>query len=253
MGSEAGRVALVTGASSGIGEATARALARAGYAVGLAARRAELLERLAAEIRAAGGRALPLPCNVLDDAQIAAMAAAAEAQLGPIDVLINNAGVGQPHRAWRPKDEAIESILGTNLLAPIKVTRAVAPGMVARGRGQIISIGSMAAHLAAPGAGLYSASKAGLRAWSKTLGRELRGTGVQVSLVSPGYIRTPMTVGVRFPMVPPETVAEAVLGLLRRPRREVVVPRLYVVGAWLEWFAPGLVDLATAQMVKRAR
>lgn len=244
-------VALVTGASSGIGEATARALARAGYAVGLAARRGELLERLAAEIRAAGGVALPLTADMRDDAQIVAMARAAEAQLGPVEVLVNNAGVGVLHRAWRPDDEVIDAVLGTNLLGPIRVTRAVAPGMVRRGRGHIISIGSVAAHVATPGNSLYAASKAGLRAWSKALGRELRGAGVRVSLISPGYIRTPMTRGVRAPMARPEAVAEAVLRLIRRPRREVVVPRIYALATWIEWFAPGLADLATARMARR--
>lgn len=253
MSTDARPVALVTGASSGIGEATARALARAGYAVGLAARRGELLERLAAEIRAAGGVALPLPADMRDDAQIVAMARAVEAQLGPVEVLVNNAGVGVLHRAWRPDDEVIDGVLGTNLLGPIRVTRAVAPGMVRRGRGQIINIGSVAAYVAAPGNSLYCASKAGLRAWSKALGRELRGSGVKVSLISPGYIRTPMTVDVRAPMARPEVVAETALRLLRRPRREVIVPRFYALGAWAEWFTPWLVDLAVARMVKRAQ
>lgn len=246
-------VALVTGASSGIGAATARALGRAGYAVALAARRGELLEQLASEIRAAGGLALPLPTDLRDDGQIVAMVRAAEAQLGPIALLVNNAGVGQRHRAWRPGDEVIDAILGTNLLSPIKVTRAVAPGMVERRRGQIISVGSMAAYLATPGSSLYSASKAGLRSWSRALGRELRGSGVRVSLISPGYIRTPMTEGVKMPMAPPELIADTVLALTRRPRAEVIVPRVYAVGAWLEWYAPWLVDALAQRLVRRVR
>jgi short-subunit dehydrogenase len=246
-------VALVTGASSGIGEATARALARAGYAVGLVARRTELLERLASELRAAGGVALPLPADLRDDAQIVASVGAAEAQLGPIALLLNNAGVGRRHRAWRPGDDVIEDVLGTNLLSPIRVTRAVAPGMVERRRGHIISVGSMAAYLATPGSSLYSASKAGLRSWSRALGRELRGSGVYVSLISPGYIRTPMTEGVKLPMAPPELIANTVLSLVRRPRPEVIVPRVYAVGAWLEWYVPWLLDIAAQRIVRRVR
>lgn len=249
---EAGRpVALVTGASSGIGEATARALARAGYAVALAARRGELLEGLAAEIRAAGGVALPLPVDLRDEARVVAMVRAAEAQLGPIDVLVNNAGVGLLHKAWRPSDDVIDAVLGTNLLAPIHVTRAVAPGMVQRGRGRIVNIGSLAAHVSTPGNSLYCASKAGLRAWSRALGRELATTGVGVSLISPGYVRTPMTRGVKAPMARPEAVAETVLRLVRRPRREVIVPRYYALAAWIEWLTPWLADAAARVLMRR--
>jgi NAD(P)-dependent dehydrogenase (short-subunit alcohol dehydrogenase family) len=253
MASDVRPVALVTGASSGIGEAAALALAGAGYAVALTARRGELLEALAARIRRAGGAALPVPADLRAPEQIEGMARAVEAQLGPIAVLINNAGVSVRHRAWRPSDEVIGDLLGTNLLAPIRVVRAVAPLMVERRRGHIINIGSMAAHVGTPGTALYSASKAGLRMWSKTLGRELRRYGVRVSLISPGYIRTPMTTSVPLPMPPPEVVAATVLGLLRRPRREVVVPRYYAVAAWLEWFAPWAVDLAAGPLARRAR
>jgi NAD(P)-dependent dehydrogenase (short-subunit alcohol dehydrogenase family) len=253
MASEGRPVALVTGASSGIGEATALALAGAGYAVALTARRAELLEALAARIRRGGGAALPVPIDLRAGEQIDGMVRAVEAQLGPVAVLINNAGVSLRHRAWRPSDEVIDGVLGTNLLAPIRVVRAVAPLMVERRRGHIINIGSMAAHIGAPGTALYSASKAGLRMWSKTLGRELRRHGLRVSLISPGYIRTPMTSSVPWPMPPPKVVAAAALGLLRRPRREVVVPRYYAVAAWLEWFAPWAVDLAAVPLARRAR
>lgn len=253
MSADGRPAALVTGASSGIGEATARALARAGYAVALAARRGERLERLAAEIRAAGGAALPVVADLRDDAQIVALVETVEAQLGPIEVLVNNAGVSVRHRAWRPGDEVIDTVLDTNLLGPIRVTRAVAPGMVRRGRGRIVNIGSLAAHVSTPGNSLYCASKAGLRAWSRALGRELAATGVGVSLISPGYVRTPMTAGVKAPMARPEDVAETVLRLVRRPRREVVVPRFYAAATWIEWFTPWLADLAAAVMVRRGR
>jgi short-subunit dehydrogenase len=244
-------VALVTGASSGIGEAVALALAGSGYAVALVARRAELLERLGARIRAEGGVALPLPTDLRNDDQIEAMARAVEAQLGPVAVLVNNAGVSQRHRAWRPPEDVIENIIGTNLLGPVRVTRAIAPRMVERRQGHIITIGSVAAHVATPGSALYSASKAGLRLWSKALDRELRGLGVRVSLISPGYIRTPMTMNIRFPMAPPAAVARATLGVLARPRRELIVPRYYALGVWLEWFAPWLVDLASKPLMRR--
>lgn len=246
--SEAGGapVALVTGASSGIGAATARALAGAGYAVALAARRAEALDGVAATIRARGGQALALPADMLVAAQVAALAQTVEARLGPVAVLVNNAGVNAAHRAWQPADEVVEGIVGTNLLAPMLMVRAVAPGMVTRRRGHIINIGSVAAHVTMPGGAIYSASKAGLRAWNATLRRELAREGVRVSLVSPGYIRTEMTQGVRAPMAPPELIAQTVLRLLRRPQREVVVPGYYRAAIWLELFAPWLVDRVAA-------
>jgi short-subunit dehydrogenase len=246
-------VALITGASSGIGAATARALAGAGYAVALAARRGEALEQLCVEIRAAGGEALAITCDLCDPGQIAAMAAAARA-LGPIEVLVNNAGVGVPHRAWRAEEEQIADVLGTNLLGPMRVVREVAPQMVERRRGHIVNIGSVAAHLAMPGQSLYCASKAGLRTWSKALGRELHGAGVKVSLIAPGYIRTPMTRDVRLmPMPGPEVVARAVLRALRRPRREQVVPAIYVPAIWLDWFMPWVVDLAARLIARPVR
>lgn len=251
MVSEGRPVALVTGASSGIGEATALALARAGYAVALTARRAALLEELAGRIRRAGGVALPVPADLLAGTEIDGVVRAVEAQLGPIQVLINNAGVSLRHRAWRPSDEALESVFGTNLLAPIRVVRAVAPLMVERRKGHIINVGSMAAYVGTPGSALYAASKAGLRIWSRTLGHELRPYGVHVSLLSPGYIRTPMTSNIRVPMPPPEAAAAAVLRLLRRPRRELVVPRYYALAAWVEWFTPWAVDLAMALLPRR--
>lgn len=252
MATDTRRVALITGASSGIGAATARALAGAGYTVVVAARRAEALDALCAEIRAAGGAALAVRCDMREPDQIAALAEAARA-LGPVEVLVNNAGVSSPGRAWRAGEEQIADVLGTNLLGPIRATRAVAAQMVERRRGHIINIGSVAAHTPIPGHGLYAASKAGLRAWSRALGRELRGSGVAVTLIAPGYIRTPMTRHVRLmPMPGPEVVARAVLRALRRPRREQVVPALYAPVTWLDWFVPWLVDLAARLSARRA-
>jgi short-subunit dehydrogenase len=244
--------ALVTGASSGIGEAVARALAGAGYGVALVARRADRLEALAEQIRAAGGVALPVVADLREPDQITQMAAQAAAGLGPIEVLVNNAGVGVPHRAWRASEEVIESLIGTNLIAPIRVARAVVPQMVERRHGHIINIGSVAAHVGMPGNSLYSASKAALRVWSKALGRELRSSKVRVSLIAPGYIRTDMTRGIRFwPMPGPELIGRAVLRTLRRPRRELVVPGYYAPVTWIDWFAPGLLDLVSGLISPR--
>ncbi len=245
-------IALITGASSGIGEATALALATDGYTVALAARRADLLDQLAERIRATGGNAICFTTDMCVPEQVEELAQAVQAQLGPIDVLINNAGVGAGASAWRLTDEQITSMLATNLIAPIQLTRAVLPAMLERGRGSIINIGSVAGHIATPGSTLYAASKFGLRAWNDGLRREVRRRGIHVSLVAPGYIRTPMTAGRGDRFMPgPELVAQAIVGLLRRPRRELVVPWYYSGLIWLAERAPWLMDLTLSWSKKR--
>jgi NADP-dependent 3-hydroxy acid dehydrogenase YdfG len=237
------RVILLTGASSGIGAATARELAHRGHRLVLAARRFADLGQLAGAITRGGGQALPVPVDLREEAQIGRLVRLTLEHFGQLDVLINNAGVAVTHRAGSPEDAQIELVLGTNLVAPIRLTRAVLPHMLARGAGQIINLGSVAGHISAPGQALYNASKHGLRAWNDTLRRELQGTGVSVSLVSPGFIRTDMTSALRgVPMPGPESVARVIARLIERPRREVVTPAGYhlLIGLTQNW--PGLTD-----------
>lgn len=243
MHRQAAGVALVTGASSGIGAATALALARRGYALALAARRAPELEQVAGQITTGGGVALAVPADLRDDAQVERLVGLSLEHFGRIDVLVNNAGVSTRHRAYAPSDEQIELVLGTNLIAPLKLTRAVLPAMLERRSGHIINIGSVAGHVSATGHALYNASKHALRSWNDTLRREVRRQGIRVSLISPGFIRTPMTTELRFvPKARPELVARAVVKLLRRPRRELVVPGYYRPLIWLTRSWPTLAD-----------
>lgn len=184
-----------------------------------------------------------MPTDLREEAQIQRLVRLTLEHFGQLDVLINNAGVAVAHRADSPNDAQIDLVLGTNLVAPVRLTRAVLPHMLARGVGQIINLGSVAGHISPPGQALYNASKHGLRAWNDTLRRELQGTGVSISLVSPGFIRTDMTSALQgVPMPGPESVARVIARLIKRPRREVVTPAGYrlLIGLAQSW--PALTD-----------
>lgn len=238
----AGRVALITGASGGIGAATAHELARQGASVVLAARRADLLEALALELGAAGVEALAVPTDLTDVTQITRLVERALERFGRIDILVNNAGIGTPRPLAKTPPDAIRRELEVNLVSVILLTRAVLPGMLERRRGAIISIASVAGHVAVEP--LYSATKFGVRGFSYALRRQLRGSGVTVSVVSPGFIRTPMTASMKLPMPGPEIVARKVAGLIKKPKREVIVPGVYRIMPVIERHLPWLVDLA---------
>ncbi|MBB5234971.1 SDR family NAD(P)-dependent oxidoreductase [Deinococcus budaensis] len=243
-----GRVVVLTGASSGIGRATAQELAARGERLVLAARRAEDLAALARTLDPSGSRVIAVPTDVTRDADRRALIAAAEAHFGQVDVLVNNAGV-TVERGWWWDDPDPLRVLRVNLEAPVELTRLVLPQMRTRRSGHIVNIGSVAGRAATNG--MYSASKFGLRGFSLGLRRELRGTGVQVSLVSPGFVKSEMTASARLPMPGPEVVARAVAGVLDRPRREVIVPRVYALLAALDHFLPGIGDRVAAQLIRR--
>lgn len=237
----AGEVAIVTGASSGIGAATARELATRGATVVLAARRVNELNSQARVIREAGGEALPVPTDVADPNQVRLLAERTLTSFGRVDVLVNNAGASwlRPFAASPPGE--ITGLVELNLLGAMLLTRAVLPGMLERRHGAVISVGSLSGRVAMEP--LYSASKYGLRGFSLALRRQLAGSGVSASLVSPGNINTAMTRHVTARMPEPDLVAMAIAGLVRRPRRELVIPRRHYVIAWLEQVLPSATDL----------
>jgi NAD(P)-dependent dehydrogenase (short-subunit alcohol dehydrogenase family) len=185
-----GSVALVTGASSGIGEASARRLAQLGYRVVLAARRQERLAVLAKEITAAGGEALPLAADLADGDATSELVARTRDALGRIDLLVNNAGFS-PGAALEqvPRDE-LRHIFEVNLFSALHLVGEVVPMMRAQGGGRIVNVGSLGGIVAAPLAVPYAATKAGLEAATRGLRLELAPFGIRLSLVIPGFVDT---------------------------------------------------------------
>jgi NADP-dependent 3-hydroxy acid dehydrogenase YdfG len=240
-----GEVAIVTGASSGIGAATASELARRGASVVLAARRAGRLAEQAREIRRAGGTALAVTADMADPADIALLTQRAADAFGKVDVLVNNAGAFWETALAKSPPADIAALTQVNLLGAILATRAVLPEMLSRRHGTIICVGSLSGRVATEP--VYSATKYGLRGFSLALRRQLAGTGVSVSLVSPGRIGTEMTSHVHGPMPGPELVATTIASLIMKPRRELVVPAKHYAIAWLEQSLPLLADLAYRQ------
>src|SRR5579875_939731 len=233
-------VALVTGASSGIGAATAQELARRGARVILAARRADELQAQADAITTAGGVASILTVDMADPASVARLAEQAPQVYGRVDALVNNAGVGSGPPFARSTPDAIEHIVGVNLLGVMLLTHALLPAMLARKRGAIICVASVAGQIAVDP--LYSATKFGVRGFALALRRQLRGSGVSVSVISPGYIRTPRNRTMRQRLPGPEIGANAIARLIVHPRREVVAPGYYRAATGIEGLAPWLVD-----------
>ncbi len=248
-------VILITGASSGIGEMTARLFAQRGYRVALTARRLERLETIATEIRAAGGDAFPVQSDVSDFVSIEQMVKAVLEHYGQIDVLFNNAGFGR--LGWLEALDPIRDIkaqLDTNLLGMIYCARAVLPHMIQRRRGHIINMSSIAGLVGTPTYTIYAASKFGVRGFSQALRREVSIWGVHVSAIFPGGVETEFAeksgstkrkTGIATPRwlrLTPERVAEAVYRLARRPRAIAVIPWMMRYSVWLNNMVPGFVD-----------
>ena len=187
------RVAVVTGASQGIGRATAQVLARHGARVALAARNAEKLSELENEIRATGGDALAVQLDVANHEQIKAAFAKVLAHFGRIDILVNNAGIARDQLSMRMKRADWDVVLQTNLTGAFLCAQQVLPGMLRQRSGRIINITSVVAQAGNPGQANYIASKAGLIGLTKALAMEVASRGITVNAVAPGFIVTPMT------------------------------------------------------------
>jgi NAD(P)-dependent dehydrogenase (short-subunit alcohol dehydrogenase family) len=187
----AGQVALVTGASSGIGRHLARALAASGAKVALAARRAELLAEVAAEIAGAGGRALPVVCDVTRPDSVAAAIAAAETKLGPLSVLVNNSGVVVSKPVLEHSEAEWDHVIDTNLKGAWLMAREFAQHLIGRDRpGRIVNIASVLGFRTIGRVPAYCASKAGLIHLTHVLAMELARHGILVNALAPGYIET---------------------------------------------------------------
>lgn len=189
----ADRSAVITGASSGIGRALAKALAKERCRVGLIARRRALLDELAGEIHQSGGVAAVAEADVADREQVRRATAELAAAIGPADLLVANAGVGN-HTTLDPVNvEAVEEMMRVNVLGVVYAIDAVLPVMLARGSGHIAAVSSLAAYKALPGLSAYAASKAAVNSYLEGMRVQARKRGIAVTAICPGYVATPMT------------------------------------------------------------
>jgi short-subunit dehydrogenase len=247
-----GKAVLVTGASAGIGAATAREFARAGARVGLLARRRDRLETLAREIAMAGGEALVLPADVSDPDAVHSAVADLLAKWGGVDILVNNAGVGLTAPAETTTLEEFRHIYAVNALGTVAPTHAVLPAMKRAGHGHIINVSSIVGRRASPWSAAYSMTKSAQVAFSEALRVELRPYGIFVSVVYPIQTATEfLEARLRKeprdlpagPVQSAERVARAILRCARRPRPEVYPFWPARILALLSVATPGFVDL----------
>ncbi|MCS6841101.1 MAG: SDR family oxidoreductase [Roseiflexus sp.] len=251
----AGKVVIITGASSGIGAATARALAGVGAHVVLTARDAARLNDLACQL---SGRVMAFPANVADPTEMQRLVAEVIKVYQRIDVVINNAGVGlaSPVAQLQPTD--LRAALDVNLFGPLYLTQAALPHMQRVRRGQILFVSSVVGLRALPYAGGYAATKAALDRLSEALRVELRGSGITVTLVRPGTTRTAFNahrLGVhgdvrRFnpPGIAPERVAETIVRAIRREPRVAYVTWSDRLAVGMALLLPGLADRLLARL-----
>jgi len=253
------RVVIVTGASSGIGEATARAFGARGDRVVLVARREDRLRQVAASLP----DSLPIPADLTKPEEPLRIVDAAAARYGQIDVLVNNAGLGRYNWIDMLDVEDVRAEVAVNLLAPILMARAAVPLMLRRGRGVIINVSSIAGLIATPTTSIYNATKFGLRGLTEAFRRELGPQGIAVCGIYPATVegtefrrdRRPST-GYLMPKwlrISTDTVAAAIVALADRPRPFVVLPGIFRIAVVINALAPGLIDRLAARMVRRAR
>lgn len=250
---------VITGASSGIGEACAHRFARTGARLALLARREDRLNDVAARVREVGGEAHVIAVDLSTADATARAITHAEVALGEIDVLINNAGFGlYAPLETVPRDD-LERLFAVNTFGPLTAIQASLPGMRRRGRGLIINVSSVVGKRALPMTGAYGASKYALQGFSDALRVELRGTGVEVSVICPGFTKTEFSDKVLDYGVPrgrpragamsADEVADAIFECARRPRAEIVLTGKGRTLAWLQRVSPKLTDWALSRTI----
>jgi short-subunit dehydrogenase len=239
------RVAVVTGASSGIGAAIARRLAAEGWLCVLLARREDRLRQLAAEIGAEYD-----VCDVTDRVTVEAVAEAVRQRHPAVDLLVNNAGIPARAGFFDAAPERIEEVMQVNYLGSVWCLRAFLPALAAAPAPHVVNIVSVAGTVAFPSGGPYSASKHAQLAFSRAVAAQLQGQGIRVHTVNPGFVETegfPQQTTLRSALlrrlvIRPERIAEHVLSAIRHDRRETFVPAWYRVAALTQAFAPGMLS-----------
>jgi short-subunit dehydrogenase len=185
----------ITGASSGIGKELSLQLAQQGAILALLARRKDVLEELVSEVENRQGRALPLAVDVRDAEAVRAAADRVRTEFGPIDILIANAGIGTASHATRIKPEQVADVININLLGAVNSVAAVLPEMESRDEGHLVAISSLSAYRGLPKSAAYCASKAGLSSFFESVRIDLCKTRIKVTIIHPGFIKTPLTAG----------------------------------------------------------
>ena len=257
-----GKVALVTGASSGIGEAVARRLALEGLRVVLVARREDRLDALASDITAAGGEALPVVADLMEEADRVRVVEASRLAFGPLDVLVNNAGFGWYGFGADMPWSVARQMIRVNAEAAVQLSLMLLPEMQRRDSGHVINVSSIAGSLPNQGVALYSATKSFLDSFTTALYRELRGTHVHLSLVKPGPVTTEFfevaarkSSGRRVPAerlaVKVSAIVDCIWSLLNRPRRVAYVPSMLSLVPWVEPSLGWLIDRLGPLLLKR--
>lgn len=258
-------VIIITGASSGIGEAAVRAFAQAGYRVVAAARRIERLQSLADEVNQESEQVLPVRTDVCEIGQIQKLVNSTLEGFGQIDVLFNNAGLGRFGWLENLPVEDIENQIRVNLMGVIYTSRAVLPHMIERRKGIIINMASVSSFVATPTYTLYAASKFAVRGFTDALRREVSIHGIRVCGIYPGpvvsefaqHARSVRKSGLTTPAalrLSCDQVAQAVLDLTRRPRRTLIIPWHMYALIWANTLFPGLFDwMIERQFVRKER
>ncbi|HWQ46539.1 MAG TPA: SDR family NAD(P)-dependent oxidoreductase [Longilinea sp.] len=256
-----GQVALVTGASSGIGAATARKLAEKGISVIITARRAERLNTLAAEIRAAGGMVTSIPSDLSDPSKRQEFFTSAEAVYGKIDILVNNAGFGWYGYMSEMTWETAYDLIQVNIAAATQLSLLALAGMKRSGYGHIINVGSIAGALPNQGIAVYSASKAYLNAFTTAIHRELTGSAIHFGILLPGAVKTEFFTSIEkrpfgrrlnmdWVAITSKQVAGGVWFMLNHPRRKLYLPWWVAVSPWVELLFGGVIDLLGPMLLK---
>jgi short-subunit dehydrogenase len=252
-----GKVAFITGASSGFGAGLAIRFAGRGYDLALSARRVDLLETLAEEVRTLGREARVYPCDVSDRDALLAAIRQAEDDLGPIDLMIANAGVS----IYAPSDELdgreVDWVMAVNFQGAVTAAEGVLPGMLARGKGQIVAMSSLASFQGLPDHGAYSASKAAMNAFFEGLRLDVAYRGVDVTIITPGFVRTEMTAQNRHPMPFLMELEPAldimVRGILKKKRMVRFPIPLSTLTWWFRVLPRGLFDWLVVKGARRRR
>jgi short-subunit dehydrogenase len=241
-----GAVALVTGASRGIGRATAIALAARGAKLALTSRNAEELEAVASRIRSGGGKAISLVGDVTERSEIERVVSAVQDHWGRVEILVANAGAYHRRPVLDLSATDIEASMAVNFYGAVYAILAVLPAMVARGNGQLVLVNSVDGRKALPGDAPYAIAKFALAGLGQALRQELRPHGIGVTSIFPGRVDSAMTSNLAVPRIssklPPEKVAGAIIDAIRRDRSDVIVPRRAAALLFADLLSPRLAD-----------